>query len=347
MASNSNILVFNYVMDRKDPLLSHQYEAIYALSRNFEKVTVITGRVGAIENNPKVRIINTDWVPGERFGNIFRLYSKSLPVIFKAKYHSVFFHMTDLQCALISPFIRLRGKKQYLWYAHTFKSKYLNFSSFWVSGVITSTRGSCPLSNAKVMPIGQAIDEQLFEALPKEDLNLSNLIHIGRFDKSKNIELLVNTARKIRTSFPEVQLTLVGSPANVASKEWAKRLMLDCESDIGSGWLRFKDSIAREDFRQEVRGNGCFFHGYIGSLDKTLVESTMLCVPVVTLNPEYIEIFGRWCATGILSLESEYSALRALSPIEIQGELNRRLCIAKSEHSLGHWVKELTSLLEL
>jgi glycosyltransferase involved in cell wall biosynthesis len=334
-------------MDRKDPLLSHQYEAVYALSEKFKKVTVITGRVGTIEPNSKVQIINTQWIPGGRIGNIFRLYSRSLPVIFKTNYHSVFFHMTDLQCALLSPFVRFRGKKQYLWYAHTFKSRYLLFSSIWVSKIVTSTRGSCPLSGSKVQPIGQAIDEEMFRALPSEDLNLTKLLHIGRFDMSKNIELLIDAARKIRNGFPEVQLTLVGSPANEESREWAKRLKLDCESDIRSGWLRFKDSIAREDFPREVRGNGCFFHAYIGSLDKTLVESTMLRVPVVTLNPEYVEIFGRWCASGALSLESEYSALLALKPSEIQAELNRRLSIARSEHSLGHWVRELTSLLEL
>ena len=333
-------------MDRKDPLLSHQYEAVNSLSEHFNKVIVITGKIGEVEPNPRIEIISTEWIPGESLGNLKRFFSISLPIIAKGKFDSVFFHMTDLQCALLAPIIRMRGKRQFLWYAHTFKSKYLVFASWWVSKIVTSTSGSCPISGPKVKHIGQAIDEEKFAAIPFDHPNFSKLIHIGRFDKSKNIQLLISSARKLRETFPDLKLTLVGSPANTESRDWARTLMVETESEAKNGWLIFKESIPRDLFRREVAQNGCFFHGYIGSLDKTLVESTMLCVPVVTINPEYIAIFGTWGNSSGLSLLSEYKALRSMGDMEIRAELQRRLAIVKKEHSLKHWVRELTSLLQ-
>jgi len=333
-------------MDRRDPLLSHQYEAVSALANNFNEVTVITGRSGDVPVNSKIKIVTTDWAQGDYLGNLFRFFSRALPIVIRGNFGSVFYHMTDLQCALLSPFVWLRRKRQYLWYAHTFKSRYLVFSSWWVTKIITSTAGSCPLSGPKVKPIGQAIDEGKFSVLPFDELNLSKLIHIGRFDKSKNIELLIDAARELRKTYLDISLTLVGTPANEESRMWAQNLVLRTGQDVRDGWLKYKDSIPRDNFRQEVAQNGCFFHGYIGSLDKTLVESTMLRVPVVTLNPEYLGIFGSWSKSTDTSLSNEYRALRSATQVDIEIELDRRLEIVREEHSLKHWIKELTSLLE-
>lgn len=332
-------------MDRNDPLLSHQYEAVSALASNFNKVVVITGRVGDFEINPKVQVVSTRWRSGYRWQNLVRFYVVSLPILIRGNFSSVFFHMTDLQCALVAPFIWLRRKKQLLWYAHTYRSKYLTFSSLWVTKVVTSTSGSCPLPPQKVEAIGQAIDETIFFPLNSNSLDFSKLIHIGRFDKSKNIQLLIDAARKLKETFPDVRLTLVGSPANAESRDWAEALKLESLSDVLSGWLIFKESIPRSGFPNEISQNGCFFHGYTGSLDKTLIETTMLRAPVVTLNPEYLEIFGAWGTTRDLNLFTEYVAMRSMSRESLENELDRRLSIARSHHSLRHWVEELTRLL--
>jgi glycosyltransferase involved in cell wall biosynthesis len=206
--------------------------------------------------------------------------------------------------------------------------------------------GSCPISNKKVSIIGQAIDERKFYRVDFEQLDFSKLIHIGRFDKSKNIDLLIENARELKKTFPDLELQLVGSPGSSENSKWAKGLEIASEPYVREGWLNFKGAISRDDFRKEVSQNGCFFHGYIGSLDKTLIESTMLRVPVVTLNPEYIEIFGAWDKVRKLTLVNEYAAFRSLAKQQIEAELDRRLSIAMSHHTLKHWVQELTSLLE-
>lgn len=346
MAKTSKLLIVNYAMDSGHPLLSHQQEAVHALSNEFDNVTVITGHVGENKTSPSVEIVSTSWNAGQNFRNVFRLLGKSLPLIIRGDFNSVFFHMTDLQCAILSPILRLRGKRQCLWYAHTSKSNYLWWSSLWVNLIITSTAGSCPIESKKVVPIGQAIDDSRFAKLSLAKLNLNRLIHIGRFDKSKQIEALIQAAIELREDNHQIELKLVGTPANEESKIWANDLFTRYRYQTERGWLKFEGSIPRNLFREKMQDSGCFFHAYIGSLDKTLVESTMLSVPVVTINPEYIKIFGSWCSSGSVSLDSEYRAMRSLNFTELELELERRHSLALRNHSLTNWINQLSQLLK-
>ncbi len=332
-------------MDSEHPLLSHQQEVVLALSNKFDEVTVITGQVGVNDTSPNVKIVNTRWNAGQGFRNVVRLLLQSLPLIIRGDFNSVFFHMTDLQCALLSPLIRLRGKKQFLWYAHTTKSNYLIWSSLWVNSIITSTPGSCPIKGDKVVPIGQAIDDSRFAMISLEKLSLDKLIHIGRLDKSKQIEKLIQAAIELRRGNDQIELKLVGSPANEESKIWASGLATKYRNQIELGWLKFEGSISRTLFPVTIEKSGCFFHAYVGSLDKTLVEATMLCVPAVTINPEYINIFGSWSNSDPISLISEYRALRLLSFADLNSELKRRHSLALRYHSLTNWVNQLSQLL--
>ena len=347
MKQQRRLLVFNFVMDVKDPLLSHQYEVARALATNFDKLTVVTGRIGEIEASHNFQLISTNWRQGQKFRNLYRLISRVMPVILLGRFDAVFFHMTDVQCAILAPVIRMRGKRQFLWYAHTFKSPYLTWASFWITKIITSTPGSCPIKGKKVFQIGQGINEKVFMPITYKSLDLDKLIHIGRFDKSKQIDFLVNSVKKLRLFFPNLRFTQIGSPSNDESKKWAQSLRDSSQEEILDGWLQFKESLPRANLPAVLAENGCFFHAYTGSLDKTLIEATMLKVPVVTLNTEYISIFGSWSPSDKPNLESEYSALRLLAPGDVETELSRRLQIATDHHSFSGWIEKLTCVLKM
>ena len=343
---NSSVLVVNYVMDPQNALLSHQNEVVYSLSKYFGKVTVVTGKIGKTKLPSNVEILESRWISSRSISNFFRLLRVSIPIIVKGEFDSVFFHMTDLHCAILSPLVRIRGRRQILWYAHTKRSIYLRWSALWVDYIVTSTEGSCPIHGRKIISIGQAIDSNKFKEIPFNKLNLDKLVHIGRFDKSKNIDLLIEQARLLRDEFEKVSLTIIGSPANQESISWSTNLMKASQRDVFDGWLTFSDSIPREEIPAMMETFGCFFHAYLGSLDKTLVEATMLSLPVVSINPEYTSIFGYWSAVISPSLNDEYKALRILSPEEIANELRRRRAIAVQDHSLSNWVHQLSEILK-
>lgn len=333
-------------MDNSSKLLSHQYEAVSGLAREFNKITVITGRIGSMDNISNVQVISSNWIQGHELYNVIKLLKLSLPIILRGNFSSVFFHMTDLQCALLSPIIKIRGRRQFLWYAHTHKSRYLLFSSLFVTNIVTSTLGSCPIKRKSVIPIGQAIDQTLFHSIPYNNLHLGKLVHIGRFDKSKNIDILISSAEILKKEFPEIELTIIGSPGNLESNKWAASLVENSFHKVKEGWLTFMDSVLRSDIPDEMKNYGVFFHAYVGSLDKTLIESTMMGIPVVTLNPEYLSIFGSWSKTKSVDLNSEYRAFRRRTQSEIIEEISRRRSIALEYHSFKNWVAKLSNILK-
>jgi glycosyltransferase involved in cell wall biosynthesis len=332
-------------MDPSSPIFAHQFEAVLALSDKFQTVYVLTAQYKGDKVPGNVKVICSDWRQGHKISSFFRLLTRSLPVVFGANYESVFFHMTDLQCAFLSPLIRMRKKRQYLWYAHTRHSKYLKFASYFVDAIVTSTHGSCPIKDDRVKIIGQAINQNNFRPIEFKDLKLNKLIHIGRFDKSKNLELLIKEASILRATHRDLCFKVVGSPANRESIAWSELLRKQNISNIQEGWLSFSGSVPRSKFSELTSQNGCFFHAYLGSLDKTLIESTMLRVPVVTINPEYITIFGSWSGNDTPDLVTEYNAMIKLSRNSLQSELDRRLKIAVSAHSLENWVLQLSEIL--
>ncbi len=346
MASSRGLLVINHVMDDSDPFLSHQSEVVRLLASRFPVITVITGRVGQHSVPSNVRVICTDWVPGRRIGNALSFLRVALPVIFSSRHQVVFSHMADLQAALIAPFAKLTDKKHYLWYAHTHKSLYLSWASIWVNGIISSTQGSSPIHGKKVSLIGQSVNPNMFPQRVPGKVGMDRLIHVGRLDRSKNIHLLIDSTLEIRKVNPASTLTLVGSSANTESSSYFAELNRKYELEIKSGVVSFVPSMPRSLLPGVLSTYDVFIHGYLGSLDKTLVEATYSGMPVITLNPEYVAVFGTWSSTRNPDLYQEYAALHAKAPSEITEELNRRWGIANTSHSSTQWIQKLSEILQ-
>lgn len=344
MEKHSRLLILNYVMDLEHPLLAHQHAAVEKLAENFAEITVISGGIGRTQLPQNVTVLNSNWVPSQRISSAIRFMRLALPLICSRKFAVVFSHMVDVQAALISPLTKIARIRHIFWYAHAHPSRYLKFAHLFVDKVVTSTPGSCPITGPKVEAIGQAIDISAFKPLVVRSYDSFNrLIHIGRFDKSKNIDQLISAAAQLRKTNPKITLTIVGNPSNTASKLWADSVITD--SNHHSGWLTFLPSIKRDEFPKVVSSFDVFFHAYKGSLDKVLVESTLLKVPVVSINPEYHSEFGLWGSHKDVTLESEYSALISRSPADIQGEIEARHNLAQARHSESHWISELTRIL--
>ena len=346
MASSRGLLVINHVMDDSDPFLSHQSEVVRLLASRFPIITVITGRVGQHSVPSNVRVICTDWVPGRRIRNTLSFLRVALPVIFSSRHKVIFSHMADLQAALIAPFAKLTNKKHYLWYAHSHKSLYLSSASIWVNGIISSTQGSSPIRGKKVRLIGQSVNPNMFPQRLPGKVGLDRFIHVGRLDRSKNIHLLIDSTLKIRKLEPAATLTLVGSSANSESSSYFSELNRKYELEIRSGVVSFVPSMPRSLLPGVLSAYDIFIHGYRGSLDKTLIEATFSGMPVITLNPEYIAVFGTWSSARNPDLYQEYAALHAKAPSEITEELNRRRGIANTSHSSAQWIQKLSEILQ-
>jgi len=332
-------------MDENDPLLSHQIQAVNRLAAHFDKVTVITGRIGKYEEKLNVRIISTHWSPGKKILSALTFLAISIPHIIFGNYSVLFSHMTEVQSSLVAPLTRTRRLRHFLWYAHTTPSKYLRWSHFWVNGIITSTPGSCPIKSKKIFPIGQAVDPNAFPFASRTDYAFNRAIHIGRFDPSKKIDQIVNVGKKILAKNLSFKLTLIGSPSTARAKIESERLLSQFHEEIGKGWLVFLPSVRRSEVPALLASQDFFIHAYEGSLDKTLIEATLSGLPVITLNPEYQSEFGNWGSEIPPILYSEYLGLSSKSDSDLRAILNWRMNKSKSDHSIDSWITNLVEVL--
>jgi glycosyltransferase involved in cell wall biosynthesis len=338
---NRELLIINYAMDQFHPLLAHQFQAVYSLAGRFDHVTVITGVQRGTFPADNVTIVNAEWIAGRRISSSFRFLRLALKTIKGRRPSVVFSHMTEVQSFLLSPFTRLLGIKHYLWYAHAHRSVYLKICEFMLDGIVSSTQGSCPVRRSEKFLIGQAIDTRDFKFKSKGDLGLNNLVHLGRFDPSKDIAGILKTVESLQRHFPEIQFTQIGNPTTETAKEYANSLKI-----AYSNRFLFLESVSRSEIPKVLTNYDCFIHAYVGSLDKSLVEATMLGLPVITLNKEYQKIFGTWSDLLDASLYDEYVAVSNLRLDDLRQELIFRRKIAEKDHSLDNWVDKLANILQ-
>jgi hypothetical protein len=343
--SRSELILINFVLDSMHPLLAHQADVVSALAPKFNRVTVITGKVGKFEQPSNVDVIDLDWVEGKSFRNVYRLFKSFLSVL-RPKESVVFSHMTDVQAAVLSPITRITRTPHYLWYAHKQLSPFLRFASFFIDGVFTSTSGSCPLSGRKVLVIGQGVDSSLFKAETKVTGALDSCIHIGRADPSKNLRELFEFTADERSKNPKFKFTQVGSPSTAEARLNLEMLSKEFLDSILSGAIRLLPSTTRVHVPNLLANTDFFIHAYKGSLDKSLIESTLARVPVLTLNEEYCRIFGTWSDEKMPSLHHEYKALKNRSGESLQAEIERRFKLADESHSFVGWIDKILKILQ-
>jgi glycosyltransferase involved in cell wall biosynthesis len=253
--------------------------------------------------------------------------------------------MTEVQSSLTSPISKVLRIRHYLWYAHVSKSKYLRWNYYWVDGIITSTTGSCPIHGEKVQVIGQSIDKKIFIRQNHKSSNLKKLIHIGRFDSSKNIADLIRVVKNLRDEGRDLTLHIIGSASNSDNLEYQRKVIQENFDNVTAGWLTFSPNILRKNIPETLINYDIFIHAFQGSLDKTVVEATFLCLPVVTLNKEFINEFGSWSiGSAGKSLQDELVALLKSSPSLIESTMESRLKIAVEMHSLDRWIQKIVSV---
>jgi hypothetical protein len=342
--SNSHLLVMNYVMDKSHPALSHQVDVVEGLAKQFATVTVLTGANSYSPKIDNITVISSDWAQGKNLRNVLNFYYCFFLVIRRERYSSVFSHMTLVQSSLVAPILRILNIKHYVWYAHAKKTFFLSWTFFWANAIITSTRGSCPLQGKKVIYLGQSVDPVQFPQRNSLGFPLTKCVHVGRMDRSKNLEQIISTVERLRVTFPFLTLTLIGNPSTPDSSEYVTDLKHSWEKALDSGWLTFEHAIPRAQVPEKLLENDIFVHAFSGSLDKSLVEATLTGMPVVTINQEYINEFGSW-KNGNNSLKIELTSLLEKSEGEVKREVHSRVLLGVNNHSFTTWILRLTSIL--
>lgn len=348
------LLVFAYAFNRNSQVFSHQVDVINGFRYSFDEVVVMSPDVNILDvsksenvfkhSHSVLSVIELKFNKGHSILNSLQLLRSTLKLLRNSKIDSVFYFMVETYAAVLGPIFSIKRVPQVLWYAHANKSKTLMFASIFMKFICSSTRGSMPLKSKKVRLLGQMVDENLFMTDHRVKLREPlNLIHIGRLDPSKRPLDIINASMEISSKY-DVKLTFVGAPTTQDGKVQLDKIKIDFTEFINRGQLCFLPAVSRDRILEILRCSDIFVHAFRGSLDKTLVEATMACTPVATINGEYLMEFGQWSARSS-SLSDEICAIIEMSDEERFVELLRRREIAVRKHSFSQWSQKMQKIL--
>ena len=342
-------MILTYEIDELSQVFSHQIGIVNELSKSFDKVTVLTGKIGSYNVSPNVRVYSSNWQSGKRIFSTTKFLLVFLKLVLTNSFTVVFSHMVSVQAALISPITRVLRIRHLLWYTHTSDNFALRVCNLFTNGILTATTGSCPLSSSKVHVIGHSIDTRIFKRKSSPNFPISSFVHVGRFDPSKNIRLIIETLQNLRVTKNDVSFTNIGLPSGEANATYYQNIISEFDRDKNLTWIKFESSVPRQTLPSILNNFDCFIHVFNGSLDKAVLEATFIGLPVVTVNPEYKKIFGSWNKGNRLSehtLLEELNFLLDLTKEELSAEIDRRFQIAQKDFELEGWARRVITIMD-
>jgi glycosyltransferase involved in cell wall biosynthesis len=260
--------------------------------------------------------------------------------------------MTDVHAAILAPLTWLLKMRHIHWYAHAKNSKYLIWSSFFVSKIVSSTPGSCNLgiNKRKVLYINQGIDSKNFPYYARTPKRLRKVLYYGRLDPSKNIHMFPDIVLKLNRSPDKYSIDVFGQPANFESEKYFLDLTSSNKVKSHETSIIFHGPIPRALIPDIAKRYDIFLNLFSGSLDKTLIETTFMGMPVITWNREYCSQFGTWSNSSVSEtldfIIMEFEFINSLKDAELQKEINRRLELAVRNHSFDGWINRLVGVLK-
>ena len=336
-------------MDELSQVFSHQIGIVNELSKSFDKVTVLTGKIGSYNVSPNISVFSSNWQSGKRLSSVTKFMFVFFKLLVLNRFSVVLSHMTSVQAAIISPITRILRIKHLLWYTHTSDNFALRVCNLFTNGILTATAGSCPLSGSKVHVIGHSIDTKIFKRKSSLNFPISSFVHVGRFDPSKNIRLIIESLQNLRVTKSDVNFTNIGLPSGAANTSYYENIISEFNIDKNSTWMKFESSVPRQTLPSLLNNFDCFIHAFNGSLDKAVLEATFIGLPVVTINAEYKKIFGSWDKNNRLNeytLLEELNFLLNLTKEELNTELDRRYQIAQKDYELEGWARRVITVMD-
>ena len=337
-------------MESSNQVFSHQVEIAKRLATSFEKIRIITSGQSDKEFNIRnFTVIPLSWNEVGRISKVWRLYVESLKAVLFFRPTHVFYHMVDTHCSLVSPIFRVLNVPQVLWYAHTKNSKPLVFASFFINRILTSTKNSFPVNSKrmlkKVRAIGQGIDLDLFPQLWRSSRSQSKAVSVGRLDPSKGFSEILEVLGKEPKIQSPFEIHFIGSPSKKDSERLLHQSLMLAEKLYPDLRIVFHGTIPRPELGNEISKYDFFIHAFQGSLDKVLLEATLVGIPVITSNEGYKEIFGTWSGSKSSNLSEELSAFLRSNKATIDETCSSRRSICVNDHSLDKWVEKTTLVI--
>jgi glycosyltransferase involved in cell wall biosynthesis len=337
-----HLLIINYALDDSQPIFATSANWISELCKKHDRVTVITGHLGKYEKPRNADVYSINWIESQNFRNIVKTLIIGLKVIRRKRFSVAFTHMALVQALILSPLLKLHKIRHVVWYAHASNPISLRITKKFASEFVTSTTGSFPLRSAKVKTIGQGIDPSKFT---KKSLSypIKNLIHVGRFEKSKNIDLIIETVASAREQGFPLTFTQVGNASTKSVGEYEFQCKEKFSGFVEEGWLHFEPTLSHEKIPEVLSKADLFIHAFQGSLDKTTVEAVLIGLPLISINDEVNNFFAGKAVDA--SLANRLLTILSFDEVSLRAYADNQMALAIKNGTLNSLINKLDQIL--
>jgi glycosyltransferase involved in cell wall biosynthesis len=294
-SADLRILVVNFEMDERSPVLAWQQAVARALAERCAHVTVLTEHAGAYEGAPNLDVRAVPRSLCRRpLGGLGAKWLAALPIASLARRGEIdacFVHMNHEWVARLWPFLAPRGVPIAFWYAHGSVGWRLRLSHRLADRVVTSSPEGFRLGSAKAVVVGQAIDVGLHRPLRPADRR-DDVLYVGRIAPRKRVDLVVDAFAALRELCPErpLRLRLVG-PVLRGDRDYAARLRARIAAHRLEDRVAWTGALDARELPALYRS--AFAHLNVsrtGSMDKTVLEALACGCPVLTGNEAFRDL---------------------------------------------------------
>lgn len=349
-----NLLIINFVMDPRSQVLSWQTKVAFSLSKNFDKVFVLThGKKNIadseVPNNLEIIIFPLfflkapmRWLGGKYLINFWLLNLQR-----KYRFDRCFIHMNFEWAIYLNPFFKLFKIPVIIWYAHGSVTKKLELAHKYATRIVSSTIEGFRLPSNKLTLIGQSVDIEKYKLITLKQRS-SNLIYVGRISERKNLNKIIDVLNLVVKdgTHKNIKLIIVGEGLTDEDKSYKIKLLQQIESlDLQSNVI-FKGHLLQDqiiDLYNDVFAHISF--SSTGSLDKTLVEALAVGCPLLTSNDAMVKFLDE--SYHIRPNKINEASVLVCSLYEKQLELDRNQFreIVIDKHDYNGFIKKLVSII--
>jgi len=292
------LLLVNFVMDRRSPVLAWQERVAVELARRCERVVVLTEQLGAHTSceNLEVHVVPAAYcrLPLRWLRAKWLMAGAVRAWCRRERFDACFVHMNASWVYRLWPVLRAARVPILLWYAHGTVTWRLRLAHRCADKVVSSTTEGFRIPSRKLEVIGQAIDTELFRPLPAASLR-TDVIYVGRVSRRKRIARVLEGFAALHRLAPEpcFRLRIVGPTLTRDDRRYERELRAQARQlgiDAQVDWQGPVEMAATVDLHRSA-----FVHlnlSQTGSMDKTVMEALACACPVVTSNEAFRELLA-------------------------------------------------------
>lgn len=347
------LLIVNFAMDLRSPVLAWQAKVAAGLADRFPKVLVLTHLIGEVPSHARLDTRRFPrWIMHKLVRPLGGGYLMSRWIareIDRVQARACFIHMHMQWAIHLKGLLRRKRIPMLLWYAHGTVTPELERAHEAVNRVVTSTPEGFRIPSEKVYCIGQAIDTHLF-CLPQRKASKLDVVYVGRISPRKRVLEIVDCFHALRRKAPGTpfRLRLIGPLLTEADQAYAASLQQKVAS-LGLQDCVLQEGPMRMDKIPEVYETA-FAHlnlSETGSMDKTVMEALACGCPAFATGEAYREALRGMPGLILAQADPDYVAEKLWSAFRAPDSYSAAglRALVAGKHDLDHYLDQLTSHL--